>query len=104
MEPNSGGGSAAGPVHMPPSREKMRCGYRGCHYNGQRRSFKRHNAVKHAGQAVVFQNNSFGQGGRWREWVLPTSVDAVQANVDADADNQISGARPALTSESEGEI
>ena len=48
----------------------MVCGYTGCKYNGQRRSFKRHNAVKHGGQAIVFQNSAFGHGGRWHSWLV----------------------------------
>ena len=69
MERSGGGGSVAGPVRVPPSRRKMLCGYKGCHYNGQKRSFKVHNATRHGGKPIVFRNDAFGCGGRWRNWV-----------------------------------
>ena len=54
---------------MFPSRQKELCGFPGCKYNGQRRSFKRHNKLVHGGQAVVLKNDAFGVGGRWGTWV-----------------------------------
>ena len=73
--------SSPGAMRTQASRMKMRCGYAGCSYNGQKRSFLRHNAVKHRGQAIVFQNNAFGHGGRWRDWVVLPNVE-VDGNTD----------------------
>ena len=103
MEPSGDGSSAAGPVRMPPSREKMRCGYSGCQYNGQRRSFKRHNAFKHAGKAVVFKNSAFGQGGRWHNWVV-SNVDQDESEKDTDDPANVIDARPGPAGPTEGEI
>ena len=100
MEACSDDRGAAGPVRVPPSRQKINCGYPGCKYNGQKRSFKRHNEVKHGGQPVVFQNSAFGQGGRWRNWVV-SNVDEVEKNTDCNDPSPSTGAGPHLSNEGE---